>query len=137
MTQQLTRSPSLARIRVADCMHHGVMTCTEDEPLRRVAQIMAAHRVHAVVVTTRDGGRPVGIVSDLDVTGAAATGAECTAWQAAATATLTVSGKESVERAAQMMSEHGVAHLVVVDSAGGYPVGVLSTLDIAVVYAGD
>ena len=34
------------------------------------------------------------------------------------------------------MTEHGVAHLVVVDAAGGYPVGVLSTLDIVAVYAG-
>ena len=31
------------------------------------------------------------------------------------------------------MGEHGVSHLVVVDSAGGYPLGVLSTLDIATV----
>jgi CBS domain-containing protein len=34
------------------------------------------------------------------------------------------------------MAEHGVAHLVVLDAAGGYPVGVLSTLDVAAAFAG-
>jgi len=33
------------------------------------------------------------------------------------------------------MREHGVSHLVVVDRASGYPLGVLSTLDVAAVYA--
>ena len=33
------------------------------------------------------------------------------------------------------MTEHGVAHLVVVDAASGYPVGILSTLDLAALYA--
>jgi CBS domain-containing protein len=35
------------------------------------------------------------------------------------------------------MSEHGVSHLVVLDNAGGRPIGVLSTLDIAAAYAGE
>jgi CBS domain-containing protein len=34
-----------------------------------------------------------------------------------------------------MMAEHGVSHLIVLDHAGGYPTGVLSTLDVAAVYA--
>jgi CBS domain-containing protein len=33
------------------------------------------------------------------------------------------------------MAEHGVSHLVVVDAASRQPIGVLSTLDIAAVYA--
>lgn len=45
-------------------------------------------------------------------------------------------GRESLRRAAQMMAEHGVTHLVVLDAASGYPVGVLSTLDVAAAYAG-
>lgn len=42
-----------------------------------------------------------------------------------------VSADESLRRAAQLMSEHCVSHLVVVDSAGAYPIGVISTIDIA------
>lgn len=113
-------------------MHAGVMTCVPDDSIRAVAAIMATYRVHAVVVTERSGNRPLGIVSDLDlVSAAAAGGADGTALQAAATEPLTISANESLERAAQLMSEHAVSHLVVVDGAGGYPLGVLSTLDIA------
>lgn len=116
-------------------MHHGVMTCRQDDSIHHVAAIMSNYRVHAVVVTAGNGARPLGIVSDLDVATAAATGAECTALEAAATEPLSVSSDASLERAAQLMSEHGVSHLVVLDSAGGYPLGILSTLDIAAVFA--
>jgi CBS domain-containing protein len=125
-----------AHIRVADCMHHGILSCTADAPLAQVATIMSEQHVHAVAVTNSDGGRPVGVVSDLDVVAAAAAGSDPSALQAAATEALTVSADESLHRAAQLMSEHGVAHLIVVDAASGYPVGVLSTLDIVAVYAG-
>ena len=116
-------------------MHAGVLTCAGDDSLQDVATIMAKHRVHAVVITAPDVARPVGVVSDLDVVAGLATGADLTARQAAATESLTVSGDELLWAAAQLMSEHGVSHLVVVDGAGGYPIGVLSTLDIATVYA--
>ena len=125
----------VGHIRVADCMHHGIFSCAGDAPLARVATIMSEQQVHAVVVTNSDGGRPVGVVSDLGVVAAAAAGSDPSALQAA-TEPLTVSAGESLHRAAQLMSEHGVAHLIVVDAAGGYPVGVLSTLDIVAVYAG-
>lgn len=98
--------------------------------------MMAKHHVHAVLVTNDDGARPVGVVSDLDVVTAAASGAEPSALQAAATEPLSVSAKASLHRAAQLMAEHGVSHLVVLDAASGYPIGVISTLDIATVYAG-
>jgi CBS domain-containing protein len=45
------------------------------------------------------------------------------------------SSDEPLLGAAQLMSEHGVSHLVVVDPASGYPLGVLSTLDVAAMYA--
>jgi CBS domain-containing protein len=117
-------------------MHHGVLTCNADDSLRDVAAIMANHRVHAVVITSSDGKRPVGVVSDLDVVAAVAARADCTAGQAGATETLTVSAEVPILNAAQLMNEHGVSHLVVVDAAEGYPLGVLSSLDVAAVYAG-
>ena len=42
---------------------------------------------------------------------------------------------ETLERAAQLMAENAVAHLVVVDPDTGHPVGVLSTLDVAAALA--
>jgi CBS domain-containing protein len=116
-------------------MHPGLLTCDTDDSLRHLATIMADHRVHAVVVTANGAARPIGVVCDLDVVAALAVGADCAAGELAATETLTVSPDEPVQGAAQLMSGHGVSHLVVHDTAGGYPVGALSTLDVASVYA--
>lgn len=135
MTDQGIRTPVLAHIRVRDCMHHGLLSCAGDTPLGEVAALMAKHRVHAVAVNAPDGRRPVGFVSDLDIAAAAAGGEQPTALQSAASQSVTVSADESLHRAAQLMSEHGVSHLIVLDAASGYPAGVLSTLDIASAYA--
>jgi CBS domain-containing protein len=116
-------------------MHHGVYTCAAEDPLQEAARIMANNRVHSVVITNGNGARPIGIVSDLDVLAAVAGGADCTAGEAAATETLTVPADEALQAAAQLMNEHAVSHLVVVDAIEGYPLGVLSSLDIAAVYA--
>jgi len=117
-------------------MHQGVLTCLAEDSLRDVAAIMANQRVHAVVITSPRAERPEDVISDLDLLTALATGQECTAAQAAASETLTVSADATMRAAAQLMSEHGVSHLIIVDAAGGYPVGVLSSLDVAAVYAG-
>jgi len=135
MSEQRPLTPTLAHVRVRDCMHPGVYTCAPDDPLRHVATVMTSRRVHSVVITNGSGDRPIGMLSDLDVVTALASGAECTASEAAGTEPVAVSSDEPLRSAAQLMSEHGVSHLVVVDPASGYPVGVLSTLDIAAVYA--
>ncbi len=96
---------------------------------------MAKHRVHAVVVTANGGMRPVGVVSDLDLVAAAADGDETTAFQVAATEPLVVSTAEPLHHAAQLMAEHRISHLVVVDASNGYPTGILSTLDVAAAVA--
>jgi CBS domain-containing protein len=75
-------------------MHPGVLTCSADDSLQDVAAIMAGHRVHAVVITSSSADRPVGVVSDMDLVAAVAAGADCSALDAAATETLTVSADE-------------------------------------------
>lgn len=129
------RSPELDRVRVGDCMNRGILSCDADTPLGEVAGVMAKHRVHAVAVTDIDGTHPIGVVSALDVVPAAVSGEEPTALQAAATEHLSVSTRESLHRASQLMTEYGVSHLIALDASSGEPVGVLSTLDIASVYA--
>jgi len=136
MTNSNNRVSDLVHVRVSDCMHHGILSCPPDAPLAQVAAIIAGRGVHAVVVTDDHRGRPVGVVSDLDVVAAAVHGSDLTARQIAATEPLSVSSDESLHRAAQVMAEHRVAHLIVVDAAGGYPVGVLAASDIAAVSAG-
>lgn len=122
---------------VGDVMHEGVVTCDVDEPLTSVARTMLQRRIHCVVVwhepATASGPQLWGVVSDLDLVKVAAiedTGAR-TAGDSAATPALMVTPEEMVRRAAQLMAEHDVAHLVVVDSETSNPVGVISTLDVA------
>lgn len=124
-------------VLVQDVMHHGIRSCSGDTPLSEVADIMARHHIHAVAVTNEGGLRPVGVVFDLDVVAAAASGSEPTAIEAAASEPLGVSADASLHRAAQLMAEHGASHLLVLNASSGYPIGILSTLDIAAVYAGE
>ena len=131
-------TPPFDRAQVLDAMRPGVITCTPDTGLDVVARIMAMNHIHAVVVSAL-GAAPAatawGIVSDTDITRFAATADVQTAGSIANTDLVTVPADESLERAAQLMAEHGIAHLVAVDS-GGMPVGVLSSLDVAAVIGG-
>lgn len=135
MVNERNRVSSLPHARVSDCTHGGILSCASDAPLAQVAGIMA-ERIEAVAVTDHEGAWPVGIVSDLDVVAAGVGGTEPSALQAAVTEPLAVSADASLRCAAQLIAEHGVAYLVVLDAASGYPVRVLSTLDIAAAYAG-
>ena len=122
----------LSHLPVSAAMHEGVITCDCDAPLTEVARLMSDERVHCVVVAGK-GGRPWALISDLDLTAAASVRGLIgqTAAGSAATPLVTVRPDESLERAAQLMTEHGISHLVVIESDGGRPLGVLSTLDIA------
>ena len=130
--------PASAGIRVFDAMRRGVPTCSRDASLADVAGLMASRRVNCVVVADEPGGADSlwGIVSDLDLVAAAGVRDldEQTAGAAAATAAVTVGPGETVQRAAQLMTEHATTHLVVVD-AMRRPVGVISTLDVAAALA--
>jgi len=124
-------------IEVRDRMHAGIVSCSPDTPLDEVARMMGDYRVHAIAIADVGHGRPWGswrIISDMDVMAAVATGEEQTARQVASREAITVSADERLDRAAQVMSEHAVAHLVVVDPEAGYPVGIISTLDVASAY---
>lgn len=126
--------PELGSSTVGEAMTAGVLTCLPVTPLRTVARMMARHRVHAIVVFGSDDRlHPWGVVSDLDLVQAAATGEleDRTAGGTAVTPALTIGADDTLQRAAQMMSEHEVTHLVVVDRGSTQPVGVLSTLDLA------
>jgi CBS domain-containing protein len=135
--------PALEQLRVADAMHPGVLSCPLETPLRQVARMMALYRIHAVVAFGKDtedvsGPGLWGVVSDLDLVQAAASGELDirTAGGTAVTPVVMISADDTVARAAQVMSEHEIAHLVVVDKHSKRPTGVLSTLDVARVLAG-
>ena len=140
MTKLSPLPSSLDEIHVDEVMSHGVISCPLETPLRAVAELMARHRVHCIVGfgdVTEDDTRLWGVISDLDLATAAAAGDVDgrTAGGTAATEVVTVAPHETVPRAAQLMSEHGVGHLVVADPGSDKPLGVISTLDVAAAVA--
>ena len=131
------RLPSLEHASVADVMHPGVLSCAPDADLRAVARIMATQHVHSVVVEGLEDvpGRGAhlawGVLSDLDLVAAARSGSlDERAGAHAATEVVTIGQDESLAQAAELMTAHQLAHLLVIDPTG-MPIGVLSTLDIA------
>jgi crotonyl-CoA carboxylase/reductase len=136
----ISHAPRLAHVRVSDAMHHGVLSCAPDTSLGDVATIMAEHRVHCVVVGAPRvrGAGAWSVVSDRDLmTAAAADRAdEPTAGSVAGTSVPRIGSAAPLMRAAQIMAEHDVSHLIVVGEANGRPEGVLSSLDVAMVLAG-
>ncbi len=140
MSNETGRGGAVLERPVSDAMHAGTVTCPPDTPLDEVARTMAEKRIHCVIVRSEDDtafdGRLWGVVSDLDLVGAARGGLNHqTAGTTAATPVVTVHENESLERSAQLMLEHETTHLVVVDD-DDHPVGVLSTLDIARIVGG-
>lgn len=138
LLERETKRRTLAEIEVAEAMHPGVLTCPLETPLRDVARMMALYRIHAVVAFGEDtddanGVGLWGVISDLDLVQAAVGGdfEDRSAAGTAVTPVLSIADDDTLQRAAQLMSEHYVTHLVVVDSDTTRPVGVLSTLDIA------
>jgi CBS domain-containing protein len=129
------RAPSLQHALVRDEMRPGIITCPPQTDLASVARIIATNHVHAVVVSGIEpvsGGERLtwGLLTALDLVAAALPG--CTATEAADLASseiVTVDAGESLERAAQLMLEHQLTHLMAVD--GAEPVGIISTLDVA------
>jgi len=132
-SQQL--APALFNVRVEDVLHPGIISCTPDTDLPTIAAAMAEHRVHAIVVSGIDqllnGSEHLtwGIVTALDLVSAVTPGADVSSAGALArTEVVTVDLEEPLERAAQLMTEHQLTHLLVV--SGGFPVGIVSTLDV-------
>ena len=127
-------APAFEDAKVLDAMRLGVVSCPPDASLREVARIMATYRIHSVVVTATAEGAPLGVISDVDVA-AGALDPDASAGTLARTELLRISPEDSLKRAVQLMAEHELSHLVVVQPHSGHPVGVLSALDIAGVLA--
>ena len=135
--------PALDRLRVSDAMHPALISCSLDSPLRTIARMMSTYRVHAILVTAHGdeklpGGDLWGIVSDVDLMRAAESGDidEQSARTVAARPVVTVDMTEALARAAQIMVEREVSHLIVIEPRSARPIGVLSTLDVTRALAG-
>jgi CBS domain-containing protein len=103
--------------------------------------MMATYRVHAIVVhapSDERGGEHWGVVGDTDLIRVAheASLDEVTAEQVAASPVLVVTTADPLGRVIQLMVEHEVTHVIVIERRSGRPLGLISTLDVARVLAG-
>jgi CBS domain-containing protein len=134
--------PAFEHATVADAMRMGIISCQADTSLRAIAELMASYHVHAVVVegagvgSGAAPGQEWGIVSDVELARAAARGElEATAGELAGSVAMFIGPAEPLSRAAELMSEHRVSHLIVATAPTARPVGIISTLDLAVALA--
>jgi CBS domain-containing protein len=103
------------------------------------AGYLRAKQVRAVGVLDA-GGRLVGVVSQSDISDKVAAENKCPAWMRVAeimsTALVTVTPDRSLHDCLRLMEQHGIYHLVVVDSDGTFR-GMLSVTDLVTVIASD
>jgi len=122
---------------VADAFSPGIISCPPETPLRAVARMMATFNVHSIFVFEHQDEDDEhtelwGVVSDLDLVAAGRLDVDTrTAGASAVTPIVAVRTDAPLVQAADMMAQHGIAHLAVVEPESGRPIGVLSTLDIA------
>jgi len=121
---------------VGELMHPGLITCPADTPLGQVAILLMRHRVHALVVTDRDG-RPVGLLSDFDLLAGEWLSADpasleamrrMTAGELMSSPLNTIEASSPASEAARRMRRDGFHRLIVTDQ--GRPAGVISTSDL-------
>jgi CBS domain-containing protein len=133
--------PHFEHATVADAMHRGILSCDGDATLSEVARIMSTHHVHCIVVrgAAEDEADelPVwGIISDFDLLRAGIRpDAPDTAAALARQAVIRVETTAGLRDVAELMMTKGTGHVVAVDPQTGYPIGILSTLDVAGVLA--
>jgi len=134
----MTAAPTVARLdlmTVEDYMHAGVVSCDPAAPLVTAARMLADEHIHCLVIAgierTSNGSRLAwGTLTDRDLLRALDHGdLGVTVGAIAATEIVTVDPAESLARAVQLMNEHEITHLVVVETE--FPVGVISSLDVA------
>jgi CBS domain-containing protein len=127
--------PPFEDAKVRDAMRVGVITCRPETKLADVARMMVGYDVHSVVVSDVGESEPWGIVTSLDLARAPDELDSLTAGEVASTELVTVRSNESLERAAEVMAEHGVTHLIAVQPETDQPAGMISARGIAAALA--
>src|SRR5262245_49799069 len=116
---------------VEDAMHRGVITCRADTSALAVARIMAAHRIHSVLVVD-DEGTCTGVVADSELGYALLSGAPASVRASEiAAAPVVVDRADTLTHALELMHDRAKTHVVVSQPSTHRPIGVLSILDIA------
>ena len=109
-----------------------VVTCSESDPARRAIDLMADNHIGAIVVTRDD--KVVGVYSERDVVRNCRDNesgfADRRIGQLMSTNVVTVGPDQNIDSALQLMREHNIRHLPVID--GSEMVGLVSLRDLMV-----
>ena len=131
--------PRFEDAKVRDAMNVGLVTCRPETSLADVARIMTGYGMHAVVVSALEHRqRAWGIVTSLDLARAGEDLSVLNAGEVARVDLVTVETGEPLSRAARIMAEHGISHLVAVQPGTDDPVGMISAggITAALAYGG-
>ena len=121
----------LGRGTVADVMSHGLVACRTATTVRQVARVMTARHVRALVIVGEDG-RPLGVVTGTDLLPLVDSDAGERLVEELMHAPITIGPEASLREAADLMLEHAIHRLVVVDPRApeSVPLGIIATTDI-------
>jgi len=122
---------------VGRIMSSPVTTVAADANAKAVAKRMLEENISSVVVVDTDG-ELLGILTSTDFVEIAAKGGDTTGLDVSefmTTGLVTVTANYAVETAANLMLDHGVHHLPVVDEMEGV-VGMLTTTDMTAYVSG-
>ncbi len=121
----------LVAIEVSEVMRTPVETIGPDETVRAAARRLAERAIGSLVVC--EGDEPVGIVTDVDVTGLVAAGGDPEATPVAEIMTsplVTTTADATIEAAASTLRAKNIKRLPVVDATGEL-VGIVTNTDLA------
>jgi CBS domain-containing protein len=127
--------PSQTPVRAV--MSPGVIAVSGDTTVRRCAQTMATRKTHAVLVIDDRERTPIGWVLHADILGYLREDPFTTrAADVVSAEAAYIDPDETVEDAADRMTEQGLTHLLVGYGPESVPEGVLSSWDVVAHYAG-
>lgn len=118
-------------MRIRDVMTESVVTAAPDASVREVAETMRERNVGSIVLV--DSGRPVGFLTDRDLTvSVLADGRDPSdrACDHASAPVVTGTPDMDIAQAAELMVEHGIRRLPLLE--GGALIGIVTLDDIAV-----
>jgi CBS domain-containing protein len=120
-------------MNISQVMTRNPRVCSIKDSLEHAAQIMWENDCGCVPVVDGDG-RTVGVITDRDICMAAYTQGAAL-WQmpvglAASRSVVSVRENDPIETAQELMREHRIRRLPVVDGEG-HPIGILSMNDVA------
>jgi CBS domain-containing protein len=117
---------------VADLMHKGIIACRPDTPMNEVVRIVSDTNVHAIVVMAEDN-RAIGVISHTDIIRLYGEDlARHVARDVMSEQLYDIESDQPAQAAAEMMLQHGVHRLLVVEFNGEErePIGIISTTDL-------